>query len=167
MTDRRPQAEGALAARPRAVRAPPSRKGTDRMKQQHHTFELRHALGVLLLAAGTAGASGAQAQTSSQDPSTPLLTQKVRVGLLAPLTGAAAAEGESNLRGATLAVEQINAQGGVYVKDRGGRMLVELVVGDTRTTPAEGVAAADQLVNQDRVDVLAGGYSSAVTLAEQ
>src|SRR5262249_54496309 len=158
MTDRQPQAEGALAARPRAVRAPPSRKGTDRMKQQHHTFELRHALGVLLLAAGTAGASSALAQTTSPDPSTPLPTPNVTVGLLVPVTGAAAAEGESNLRGATLAVEQINAQGGIYVKDRGGRMLVDLVVGDTRTTSDEGAAAADRLVNQERVDVVAGGY---------
>jgi branched-chain amino acid transport system substrate-binding protein len=83
------------------------------------------------------------------------------------LSGAAAAEGESNLRGATLAVEQINAQGGITVKDQAGRMLLELVVGDTRTTPEEGAAAATKLVTEDRVDVVTGGYSSPVTLAGQ
>lgn len=137
------------------------------MKQQLHPLERRRALVILLLAVGSGGAGGALAQTGSQNPEAPLLTQKVRVGLLAPLSGAAAAEGEAARRGATLAVEQINAQGGLAVPDQAGRMRLELAVGDTRTTPEEGAAATAKLVTQDRVEVVTGGYSSAVTLAAQ
>jgi branched-chain amino acid transport system substrate-binding protein len=135
------------------------------MNAQLHTFDPRRLLG-LLLTVGLVGAGATLAHASFQTPSAPLLTQKVRVGLLVPLTGAAAAEGEAVLHGATLAVEQVNAQGGVSVTDRGGRMLMELVVGDTRTAPEDGVAAA-KMITAAGVDVVTGGYSSPVTLADQ
>jgi branched-chain amino acid transport system substrate-binding protein len=97
----------------------------------------------------------------------PLLAQRLRIGLLAPITGAAAPSGQEMLRGATLAVEQINAQGGVTVRDRGGRMLLELVIADDQTSPEQGVQAATRLVTGDPVDVVTGGATSAVTLAAQ
>jgi branched-chain amino acid transport system substrate-binding protein len=133
------------------------------MKKQFHTFELRRALAILL----AVGSGSVRAHASFRDPEPPLLTQKVRVGLLAPLSGVASAGGEVMVRGAILAAEQINAQGGIYLKEHAGRMLLDLVVADTQTSPEGGAAAATKLVTEDRVDVVTGGYSSAVAVAAQ
>ena len=45
--------------------------------------------------------------------SAPAAAQNIRIGFHAPLTGFAAADGKSAVQGAELAVEQINAAGGV------------------------------------------------------
>jgi len=137
------------------------------MNEPTRAVDFHRVLAALSLAVASHGAGCARTHDDLQGPDAPLLERKVRVGLLTPLSGAAAAEGASTLRGAQLAVERINSQGGVLVKDESGRMLLELLTGDTRTTPAEGAAAAAKLVTQDRVDVVAGGFSSAVTLAAQ
>ena len=117
------------------------------------------ALAVLLVLASCGG--------SDAPAATRLLPDKVKVGLLAPLTGAASTAGRDWLRGATLAVEQINAQGGVYVKDKNGRMQVELVLADDETSAEAGIRVATRLMTQDKVDMVTGGFSSPVTLASQ
>jgi branched-chain amino acid transport system substrate-binding protein len=58
---------------------------------------------------------------------TPVSAQEVsKVGVLAPLTGGAAADGEEMVRGVTMAVEEANANGGV------AGYTFEVEVGDTR-----------------------------------
>jgi branched-chain amino acid transport system substrate-binding protein len=84
---------------------------------------------------------------------------QVRIGVLSPLTGAAAGTGQAQLRGFQLALEEINAAGGVL-----GQPL-ELIVEDTRADPATAVAAFEKLMTEDGVEFIAGGYSSGVTLA--
>lgn len=61
--------------------------------------------------------------------------------------------------GMDLAVEQINAAGGVI-----GRPL-ELIVRDDSATPGDAVRVAQALVTRDRVDVLAGTFLSHIGLA--
>lgn len=77
-----------------------------------------------------------------------------RLGFHAPLTGFAAADGKSARLGAELAVEQINASGGIN-----GRKL-ELVSYDDGGKPEEGVQVANRLISQDKVRaVVSGSYS--------
>ena len=57
--------------------------------------------------------------------------QNIRIGFQVPLTGPAASDGKTALQGAQLAVEQINAAGGIK-----GRPL-ELVPLDDQTQPAQ------------------------------
>jgi len=83
----------------------------------------------------------------------------INIGALVPLTGAIAPYGPPILDGAKLAVEQINAAGGVLGKK------LELVIRDTASSPDVGRDAARKLVELDRVPAIIGAYSSGVTLA--
>ncbi len=78
----------------------------------------------------------------------------VKIGFFAPLTGFAAADGASARHSAEIAVEEINAAGGI----KGRR--VELVVYDDRHDSKEAVALANKLVEKDGVvGVVSGSYS--------
>lgn len=84
----------------------------------------------------------------------------IKIGFNAPLTGFAAADGKSALTGAELAVEQINAAGGVNGKQ------LELVVYDDQASPKESVPVANKLIEQDKVAVgISGSYSGATRAA--
>ena len=74
--------------------------------------------------------------------------EPVRIGLFMSITGRDASFGEASLRGARLAVEQVNAAGGVL-----GRQL-ELVVEDNRSVAGESATAAKKLITRDRVVAL-------------
>ncbi|HEY8416396.1 MAG TPA: ABC transporter substrate-binding protein [Limnochordales bacterium] len=83
----------------------------------------------------------------------------VRIGALFPMTGDLSAFGEPFYNSALLAVTQINEQGGLL----GGRPL-ELVLADSQTNPTQGVAAAQRLVNVERVPAIVGAAASGVTI---
>ncbi|MEZ5657130.1 MAG: ABC transporter substrate-binding protein [Burkholderiaceae bacterium] len=83
----------------------------------------------------------------------------VRIGFNAPLTGFAAADGKSALNGAELAVEQINAGGGIN-----GRP-VQLVVYDDGAKADQGVQLANKLISQDGVKIAVSGSYSGPTRA--
>ena len=79
----------------------------------------------------------------------------IRIGLMAPLTGFAAADGASVHDSVKLAVERVNSQGGVLGKK------VELIAYDDRADGKEAVAVARKLIQQDQVvGVVAGSYST-------
>ena len=79
----------------------------------------------------------------------------IKVGLMAPLTGFAAADGASVQDSVKLAVERVNNAGGLLGKK------VELVVYDDRADGKEAVAVARKLIQQDQVvGVVAGSYST-------
>jgi branched-chain amino acid transport system substrate-binding protein len=82
----------------------------------------------------------------------------IRIGLVAPLTGPSADFGSSVRQGAELAVDEINAAGGVL-----GRPLA-LVAKDDRGDPATGLAAATALVTDDRVDATIGFCNTGVAM---
>ena len=86
--------------------------------------------------------------------------ESVKLGLVAALTGKSALSGEAITRGLTIAIEEVNAAGGVL----GGRSL-ELVSRDDESDPAKGVAAARELIEQEDVAIVFGGLDSPVSLA--
>jgi len=87
--------------------------------------------------------------------------ENVRIGIAAPMSGGAATYGQDTKRGAELAVEAINAKGGIL----GGRK-IELVFEDDKGSPQGGVAAVQKLMSVDRVKAITGGSNSSVVLAE-
>lgn len=95
------------------------------------------------------------------------VTREISIGLVASLTGSAADVGTDMKRASILAVEEINGKGGVYVKEYNAKLKIKLIEGDDRTNPQEGVTAVKKLILEDKVDVLVGGFSSAVTYASQ
>jgi branched-chain amino acid transport system substrate-binding protein len=78
----------------------------------------------------------------------------IKIGLLAPLTGQAAADGLSVHNAVKLAVEKVNAEGGVLGKK------VELITYDDRADGKEAVALARKLIEQDKVVAVVGGSYS-------
>ena len=76
-----------------------------------------------------------------------------------PLTGDGASYGITEQRAALLAQEEINAKGGIDGKK------LEYVTEDSKCDPAGGAAAAQKLVNVDKVKIIFGGACSGETLA--
>lgn len=84
--------------------------------------------------------------------------EPVKIGFFMSITGRDASFGDVSLKGARLAVDELNAAGGVL-----GRP-VELVVEDNRSLAGESATAAKKLITRDRVAVLIGECSSGRTL---
>lgn len=99
---------------------------------------------VLMTAAGLAHAQDA-------DP--------IRIGAAYPQTGAGASQGSGVALGQQMAIDEINANGGLL-----GRQ-VEMIWRDSKGTPADATIAARDLITLDNVDFFLGGYNSGETLA--
>jgi branched-chain amino acid transport system substrate-binding protein len=83
----------------------------------------------------------------------------IKLGLVAAMSGQSAKSGEAIVRGLSLAIDEINAKGGVL-----GRKL-ELVVRDDESNPAKGVVAARELVQREKVAAFFGGLDTPVSIA--
>src|SRR5215470_14543022 len=83
----------------------------------------------------------------------------VKIGVITSLTGSQAAFGEAHKNGYAIALDEINAKGGVLGKK------VELDFYDDQSKPDQAVQGVSKLVNQDHVAMLLGAYSSENTKA--
>ncbi len=106
--------------------------------------KLTQTLGLISAAAATL-AAGAQAEP-------------LKIGALMPMTGDLQAYGTTCYNGVQLAIDEINAAGGVMGAP------VALAVGDTQTLPQAGVDAAKKLVSVEGVHGIVGALSSGVTI---
>lgn len=104
-----------------------------------------------MISAIAAGALLAGAMANAAD-------KPLKVGAVMPMTGALQAYGGTSLKGIKLAIEEINAAGGVLGQP------VELATGDAQTMPQAGVATANKLANIDGANVFVGALSSGVTI---
>lgn len=82
----------------------------------------------------------------------------IKVGEFASLTGKEAAFGNSSHKGTLLAVEDINAAGGVLGKK------IELLTEDTRSTPGESATVVRKLISRDQVVAVLGEVASGRSL---
>ena len=90
----------------------------------------------------------------------PALAQEtIKIGLVTALSGQSARAGEAITRGLTIAIDELNAGGGVL-----GRKF-ELIRRDDEATPAKGVIAARELIFKEKVAVLFGGLDTPVSMA--
>ncbi len=86
---------------------------------------------------------------------------EVRIGALLPMTGGNAPNGAQMKTGYEIAVEEINAQGGI--KSLGGAK-IRLIVRDHEGKPDVGARQADAVINDDKADFVVGTYMSGVTV---
>jgi branched-chain amino acid transport system substrate-binding protein len=84
----------------------------------------------------------------------------IKLGVVGPHTGPAAADGLSTLIGAQVAAQEINSAGGLL----GGRK-IEIVSADSRGIPAESVSAFRKVVTQDKVVAVDCCWFSSSTIA--
>lgn len=85
--------------------------------------------------------------------------ETIKIGSIQPLTDWGAADGNFNRAGSQIAIDKINAEGGIN-----GKML-ELIVEDGRNDPADSLNAAQKLINRDKVSAMFGCWLSSATLA--
>ncbi len=116
------------------------------------TNHLGSRRGFLAVVAGSLAALSFSVATHAAEP--------VKIGLVAALSGQSAKSGEAITRGLTVAIDEINAAGGVL----GGRK-IELIRRDDESNPAKGQIAARELIFKEKVAVFFGGLDSPVSLA--
>ncbi len=85
--------------------------------------------------------------------------ETIKIGGIQPLSGWGANEGRHIRHGAEIAVDRINAGGGINGKR------LELIMEDGRNDPAVSLNAARKLIEDDNVSVLFGAWLSSATLA--
>ncbi|XMB67219.1 ABC transporter substrate-binding protein [Mycoplasmatota bacterium zrk1] len=83
----------------------------------------------------------------------------VKIGVIGPLTGDYSLYGVAVKQGAELAMEEINANGGVLGLDG------QVIAYDSKGDGTEGVNAYNRLLNEDEITALVGATFSGVTLA--
>lgn len=81
-------------------------------------------------------------------------SETIKIGFIGPLSGEAAAYGEPSRNGALLAVDQINAKGGINGQP------VELIIEDGKCNGKDALNAAQKLINVDKVKFIIGGACS-------
>jgi ABC-type branched-subunit amino acid transport system substrate-binding protein len=121
---------------------------------------------ILLVAALSAcrGATGTGSQPASPQagggPSGPTPTgEPIKIGLITGISGAYASLAQSQQQGAALAIEEINASGGVL-----GRPL-QITARDDKLNPGEASKQAQELIQNEKVHFLIGCISAATTLS--
>jgi branched-chain amino acid transport system substrate-binding protein len=82
-----------------------------------------------------------------------------RIGVITSLTGSAAAFGQAHKNGYAIALNDLNAAGGLMGKQ------IELVYYDDQSRPDQAVQGVNKLVDQDGVPIILGAYSSENTRA--
>jgi len=114
------------------------------MKRTSLLFPL--AISAVFVWAGCQGSKGPQSNT-------------FKIGVITSLTGSNAAFGQAHKNGYTIALEELNAKGGLLGKK------VELDYYDDQSRPDQAVQGVSKLVDQDRVPIVLGAYSSESTRA--
>lgn len=97
----------------------------------------------------------------------PQANETLKIGVVASMTGSASTTGKDIWQSAVLAAEEINADGGVFIKDLGKKVPIEVILGDDESTREGGQKAVTRLITEDKVDLLVGGFSSAVVSSHQ
>ncbi|HLU12325.1 MAG TPA: ABC transporter substrate-binding protein, partial [Oceanobacillus sp.] len=109
---------------------------------------VRALLAVLLLSLGTL--------TMAQDDG----PEFIEIGSTIPLTGRYAGGGAQVERGYTLAVEAINAEGGVFVEEFNRQIPINLTILDDESDPVKTVSNLEDLYNNNDVVAYLGGFGS-------
>jgi branched-chain amino acid transport system substrate-binding protein/urea transport system substrate-binding protein len=82
--------------------------------------------------------------------------ERIRLGVLQPLSGGLEVLGQQGVQGVQLAIEEANEAGGVL----DGRQ-IELVIADSRTDPKTAVERTTELIQRDQVTAICGPVTSA------
>lgn len=101
----------------------------------------------IVIAVGALGAGTAFAQ------------EPIKIGAMYPITGGGAVYGVPAMAGHQLAVEELNAKGGIL-----GRK-IESIERDDKSNPSGASSTMKELITKDKADIVVGGLSSAVGLA--
>ena len=114
----------------------------------------RAVLGLVTLVAILVASGCAPAQPTQAPEPVVAGPEQILIGTSAPLTGMFAGFGQGCTFGAQAAVDDINALGGIYVKEYDRKIPVKYVVLDNESDPGKSGSLAEDLILRDKVDLL-------------
>ncbi|HHV78481.1 MAG TPA: ABC transporter substrate-binding protein [Firmicutes bacterium] len=116
---------------------------------------------VALLVSLLSGCSGGKSQTAPTPAKPEKKEEKepIKIGTVGPLTGNAATYGVSTKKGVEIAVDEVNAEGGINGQQ------VKLISEDSKGDQTEAANATRKLVEQDKVAAIIGAVLSSETFA--
>lgn len=119
-------------------------------------------LAAAIIAAGVTGCGGKKPADQGRVEGPKVEAPKdVAVGWILHLTGRFASQGEGVKKGVELAIERINAEGGV--KSLGGAK-IKVVWGDAQSKPDTAMSEAERLATQENVPLIVGSVGSGDTM---
>jgi len=113
---------------------------------------------------GTSGSGGSGAGDSGGSGAEAPAAESIKIGVVFPITGREAKPGQYQKEGVELAVDQINAAGGIEVA--GQQLPLEIVFYDDESDQAKSASLVQRAMEQDRVVAVIGGYSTALGQAQ-
>lgn len=111
-------------------------------------------------AASTAAAGGTAPAAAANGGAAAASGNAFTLGLICPLSGSSAVSGQILKNATEMAVNEINAAGGIN-----GEIQIVLAEVDDEGVPATSVTAMQKLVEQDKVNAVIGAQASSCTLA--
>ncbi|HWP31430.1 MAG TPA: ABC transporter substrate-binding protein [Fimbriimonadales bacterium] len=138
----------------------------NRLSRKHWIFTLSGLLSIFVLFAWLGGCKTEESATSgttatvrpeSTGPGNKVEGDTIPIGIIASLSGSEKPWGEESVRGAQLAVDEFNAEGGLNGKQ------VVLLVEDTGGQPEQGKSATERLITEKKVIAVLGEVASGVT----
>lgn len=109
-------------------------------------------LTLVMLLTLVAGCGGGTGKSSAKE---------VKIGNILPLSGSAAPLGKIGQEARDMAVEEINAAGGI--QSLGGTK-IKMIYADSKGDPATGVSEAERLITMEEVSLITGCYQSGVAM---
>lgn len=85
---------------------------------------------------------------------------EILIGANLPMTGILAGAGREQKWSYEQAVADINAKGGIFVKEYNKKLPVKLIVADDESNAGKAGKAVERLIKVDRVDMLLGGFAA-------
>lgn len=119
------------------------------------------AAALALTACGKQETPAPKAAAPAPAPAKAAAADVVKIGHVGPISGAIAHLGKDNENGARLAVEEINAAGGVKIGDK--TVKLDLVTGDDKADPKDGTLVAQKMIDENVV-ALVGHLNSGTTI---
>ncbi|MGK5086922.1 ABC transporter substrate-binding protein [Bdellovibrionota bacterium FG-2] len=120
-------------------------------------------LTVVLMTAILSASGCKKARPPSDTASSALSTDVIRIGEVGSMTGSEATFGTSTHMGIELAIQQINAAGGV--KGQGNGRKLEVISLDDQGKPEEAATAVTKLITQNQVSAILGEVASSRSIA--
>ena len=118
----------------------------------------RWLAGTLLCSAFVASMPGSSRAATADDV--------ITVGVVLPITGKEGKPGQYQKEGIELAFKQINDAGGIFVKEKGKKLLIKEVFYDDGSDSAKSASLTERAMSSDNVTAVLGGYSTALGEAE-
>ncbi len=86
--------------------------------------------------------------------------KEIVIGTPLPVTGGASQEGNEEKWAYEEAVADLNAKGGIFVKEYNKKLPVKLIVADIESDPGKAAGAVERLVKIDKVDLLLSSFAA-------